>query len=92
MKFTSPEFFVPFRTQFVKRPVFPFATLETTKKKTKQNKKTGAAMLPAIVSGIATGDAPVSCWQFFSLSLVTVPEVFMKVKSAKFSSCFFFLK
>ena len=49
-------------------------------------------MLPAIVSGIATGDAPVSCWQFFSLSLVTVPEVFMKVKSAKFSSCFFFFK
>ena len=42
-------------------------------------------MRPAIGSGIATGDAPVSYWQIFSLSLVTVPEVFMKVK---FSSCF----
>ena len=45
-------------------------------------------MRPAIASGIATGDAPVSYWPIFSLSLVTVPEVFMKVKSAKFSSCF----
>ena len=46
-------------------------------------------MRPAIVSGIAIEDAPVSYWPIFSLSLVTVPEVFMKVKSAKFSSCFF---
>ena len=45
-------------------------------------------MRPAIVSGIVTGDAPVSCWPIFSLFLVTFPEVFMKVKSAKFSSCF----
>ena len=45
-------------------------------------------MRPAIGSGIATGDAPVSYWPIFSLSLVTVPEVFMKVKSAKFSYCF----
>ena len=44
-------------------------------------------MFPAIVSGIVTGDAPVSYWPIVSLSLVTVPEVFMKVKSAKFSSC-----
>ena len=42
-------------------------------------------MRPAIVSGIAG----ITVGQFFSLSLVTVPEVFMKVKSAKFSSCFF---
>ena len=89
MKFTSPEFFIPFRTQLVNRPVFPFATLETTKKQNKrkkQTKKTGAEMRPAIVSGIAG----ITVGQFFSLSLVTVPEVFMKVKSAKFSSCFFF--
>ena len=33
-------------------------------------------MSPAIVSGIVTGDAPVSYWPFFFLSLVTVPEVF----------------
>ena len=45
-------------------------------------------MGPAIVSRIVTGDAPVSYWPIFSLSPVIVPEVFMKVKSAKFSSCF----
>ena len=33
MKFTSPEFFILFRTQLVNRPVCPFPTLETTKKK-----------------------------------------------------------
>ena len=81
MKFTSPEFFIPFRTQLVNRPVFPFATLET-------KKKTGAEMRPAIVSGIVIRDPPVSYWPVFSQSLVTVPEVFMKVKSEKFPSCF----
>ena len=30
-------------------------------------KGTGAKMLPAIVSGIVTGDAPVSYWSIFSL-------------------------
>ena len=45
-------------------------------------------MRPAIVSGIVIGDTPVSYWPIFSLSLVTVLKVFMKVKSAKFSSCF----
>ena len=30
----------------------------------------------AIVSGIVTGDATVSYWSIFFLSLVTVPEVF----------------
>ena len=64
MKFTSPEFFIPFKTQLVNRPAFPFATLETTKKK-QTNKQTGAEMRPAIVSEIATGDAPVSCWPLF---------------------------
>ena len=35
-------------------------------------------MLPAVASGIVTGDAPVSYWPIFSLSLVTLPEVFAK--------------
>ena len=35
-------------------------------------------MRPAIVSGIVIEDAPVSYWLIFSLSLVTVPEVFAK--------------
>ena len=61
MKFISPEFVIPFRTQLVNQPVFPFATLEMTKKK----KKTGAEMRSAIVSGIATRDAPVSSWPIF---------------------------
>ena len=33
-------------------------------------------MFGNLVCGIATGDAPVSYWPIFSLSLVTVPEVF----------------
>ena len=41
-------------------------------------------MSPAIVSGIVTGDAPVSYWPIFFLSLVTVPEVFAWVNSAQF--------
>ena len=41
-------------------------------------------MSPAIVSGIVTGDAPVSYWPIFSPSLVTVPEVFAWVNSAQF--------
>ena len=46
---------------------------------------TGAEMRYAIVSGIVTGDAPVSYWPlFFSLSLVTVPEVFAEVSSVQF--------
>ena len=36
-------------------------------------------MHPAIVSGIVTGDAPVSYWLIVSLSFITVPEVFVKV-------------
>ena len=40
----------------------------------------------ALVSGMVTGEAPVSFWPIFSLSLVTVPEGFAKVKSAQFSS------
>ena len=42
-------------------------------------------MRPAIYSGIVAVDAPVvSYWPIFSLSLVTVPEVFAKVNSAQF--------
>ena len=41
----------------------------------------------AIVSGMVTGEAPVSYWPIFSLSLVT--EGFAKVKSAQFSSRIF---
>ena len=97
MKFTSPEFFIPFRTQLVNRPVFPFATLETTKKKklktkTKQNKtkKLEPKCVPQLFLGSLLGTRQSANGQFFCLPLVTVPEVFMKVKSAKFSSCFFF--
>ena len=45
-------------------------------------------MRAAIVPGMVTRDAPVSYWPFFSLSLVTVPEVFAKVNSAQIPSPF----
>ena len=41
-------------------------------------------MLPAIVSGIVTGDAPVSYRSIFFPSLVTYPEVFAKVNPTQF--------
>ena len=50
----------------------------------RNDRRTGVEMCPAIVSGIVTGDAPVSYWPFFSMSLVTVPEFFAKVNSAQF--------
>ena len=40
-------------------------------------------MCPAIVSGIVTGDAPVSYWLIFPLSPKTVQEAFAKVSSAQ---------
>ena len=40
-------------------------------------------MRPAIVSGVATWNARSAIGQFFSLYLVTVPEVFAKVNSAQ---------
>ena len=40
-------------------------------------------MCLAIVSGIVTGDAPVSYWSILSSSLVTVPEVFAKGNSVQ---------
>ena len=95
IKFTSPEFFIPFRTQLVNRPVFPFATLETTKKQNKRKKQAKKKLepkcVPQFILGSLLGTRQSAVGQFFFLSLVTVPEVFMKVKSAKFSS-FFFLK
>ena len=81
MKFTSPEF-----SHTIQDPTREPTCL--TNRYFRNDKKTGAEMRPAIVSGIVTRDALVSYWPIFSLSLVTVPEVFMKVKSAKFSSCF----
>ena len=42
-------------------------------------------MFPASVSGIVNGEAPVSYWPIFSLTLATVPEAFAKVNSAQFS-------
>ena len=81
MKFTSPEFFISFRTQLVNRPVWPIATLETTR-------KLEPKWVPQLFLGLLLGTRPSAIGQFFSLSPVIVPEVFMKVKSAKFSSCF----
>ena len=41
-------------------------------------------MGPAIVSGIVTWDALISYWPIFSLSLISVPEVFAKTNSSQF--------
>ena len=41
-------------------------------------------MPPAIVSGILTGDAPLSYWLICPLSLLTVPEVFAKLTRPSF--------
>ena len=50
---------------------------------------TGAEVRPAIVSGIVTGDVPVSYWPiFFCLSPVTVLEVFAEVNSVQSPSRF----
>ena len=35
-------------------------------------------MCPVIVSGIVSEDAQISYWPLFSLSLITVPEIFAK--------------
>ena len=44
----------------------------------------GAEICPAVVSGIVTGDAPVSYWPIFPPFLVTVPKAFAKGNSAQF--------
>ena len=56
----------------------------------RHEKGNGVEMHAAMVSGIVTLDVPVSYWSIFSLSLVTVPEVFAKVNSTQFP--FFFLQ
>ena len=43
-------------------------------------------ILQFIVSGIISGDAPLSYWPIFSSSLATVPEAFAKVNLAQFPS------
>ena len=50
----------------------------------RNEKATGAEMGCPIDSGIVTGDVLDSYWPIFSLSLVTVPEVFAKVNSVQF--------
>ena len=47
-------------------------------------RRTGAEIRPAIVSGMVTGDAPVRYWPILSLSLVTVAKVFVKVNLISF--------
>ena len=50
-----------------------------------RNEKGGEIdMRHAIVSGIVTGEAPLSYWPISPLALVTVPEVFAKVNSTQF--------
>ena len=44
----------------------------------RSKKRAGAEMYPAIVSGIIIIGGTPLYWPIFSLSLVTVPEVFMK--------------
>ena len=52
-------------------------------------KGTGAEIHLGIASGIVTGDAPVSYWPTFSMSLVRFPEVFAKVNLTHFPiECF----
>ena len=41
--------------------------------------------MPAISSGIVTGDVLVSYWLSFPLFLVTIPEVFERVNPFQFS-------
>ena len=45
-------------------------------------------MRPAIVSGMVTGDAPVSYWPISSLPLVTVPQVFADITVSSLSPVF----
>ena len=51
----------------------------------RNGRRTGDEMFPASVSGIVNGEAQVSYWPIFSLTLATVPEAFAKVNSAQFS-------
>ena len=56
----------------------------------RNEKRTEAETHPAVVCGIVTGDSLVSDWPIlFSLSVVTVPQVFAKVNSVQFVSLSF---
>ena len=53
----------------------------------RNEQETGAEMCqPAIVSGLVTGDVPVSYWPIFFVSPVTDPEVLANCNLAKFPS------
>ena len=49
----------------MKRKIWPNIPLKKAIGHFRNEKGTGAEMRPAIVSGIVTGDAPVSYWPFF---------------------------
>ena len=54
----------------------------------RDEKGTGAEMHPTIVYGVIIGDALVSYWSIFSLSLVKVSKVLVQVNLTQFPSCF----
>ena len=54
----------------------------------RNDEETGAEIYTAIVSGIVTGDAPVSYWPLFPMPLLRVPEAFTTVNLAQFPSRF----
>ena len=54
----------------------------------RDEKGTGAEMRPTIVYGVIIGDALVSYWSIFSLSLVKVSKVLEQVNVTLFPSCF----
>ena len=55
----------------------------------RSKKRTGAEMRPASVSGIVTGDAPVSYWPVSLPFPVTVPDGFAKNNSTQFPCRFY---
>ena len=59
--------------------------IDPPKPEFRNEKKTGAEICLSIFSGIVIGDrSSQRLVNFFSLSLVTVPEVFAKVNSSQF--------
>ena len=74
--------FVCFSNEYKSREKLQWPKNHSSRKK--RGKGTGAEMRRAITSGIVLGDALVSYWPIFFLSLVTILEVFAKVNSAQF--------
>ena len=66
------------------RKIWPIIPLKKAIGQFRNEKRTGAEMRPAIVSGSVTGDAAVSYWSVPEI----VPELFAKVNSAQFPSLF----